>query len=190
MLRPHPLAWKIFWWLLIALRIWIQMLTVNFKIRHDQTPALPHKASSHSTSACLLTNLHLDCSPLVHSIPSFWDAFSVLPIPHPHPSFHICLLLTSSSIHSRITASEKPYLFSLTTASPPVMSLHDTTYLPFVALNNGNNFTSIFVFITLSLSSLLNHTFHKQYLDHVCFCSLFKKIPGTYLVLNKSVWNK
>lgn len=87
MLRPHPLAWKLFWWLLIALRIWIQMLNVNFKILYDQTPALPHKASSHSTSACLLTNLHLDCSPSVHSTPSSWDAFSVLPIPHPtHPS--------------------------------------------------------------------------------------------------------
>lgn len=93
-----------------------------------------------------------DCSPSVHTVPSAWDASSILPPILPRlstPNKFKCPL--------KRDASEKTYLSSLITASPPMMSWYHTTSLPFMALNHGNNFTSICMFISLDLSPLLDH---------------------------------
>lgn len=113
-----PSCLKIFWWLLIALMIKIQILYVKFKNLHDQTPLLPNKAASHcllpptcSLSSSWLSALSTYCS--------FCLRCFIFSLP---PSFHICLLPTSSNVHSRIIALGKLCLCSLIIASTPVMS--------------------------------------------------------------------
>ena len=190
MLPPHLLLEKPFDDFSLLLEQRSQSFTKTWRSWTITPHLLPWGLISLPSSACRLTKLHPDCSPSIHTVPSVWDALFVPAT----PSFPICLLLTSSNVHARIAASEQPYLSSLTASSAAVRSWHDTTHFPFTALNLGNHFPTVSVFMSSSLFSGLEHTFHNVGPDHVCFCSLesslFTKIPGTYLALSKEIWNK